>query len=317
MTEPISISFDVTAALPADVTDGARIRIAAWLFLPDDVSLLDEEPVLMTLLHGGSYDKRYHDIQVPGRSDYSCARHLAALGNIVLLPDVLGVSDSSRLPVQAKADRHIVALANHAAAAQCAERLRAGDIAPGFPALPRLVHIGGGHSMGGMLTMTQQAAHRTYAGVMIIGYTAIGIRREYLGSDEPKQAPTPTPRDYIMVEHAPFAHIFHWPDVPADALAVDETLAVEVPASIGTIGVQPGVVREDAAAIDVPVYICLGESDNSPDPHAEPACYSASRDITLQILEGSGHCQNFASTRHTLWEAMHRWSRGVAESTTE
>ena len=71
----------------------------------------------------------------------------------------------------------------------------------------------------------------------------------------------------------------------------------------------------DVGRIDTPVYICQGERDNSPDPHKEPSYYRASRDVTLHILGGSGHCHNFATTRHELWDRMHGWSRSLAAAT--
>jgi len=316
MTEPIPVKFDVTDALPANVSDGRRIEIAAWLFLPDSPASRKARPTLITLLHGGSYDKRYHDIQIPGRPGYSCARHLAALGHFVLLPDVLGVSESTRLPVQSKADRHICALANHAAVTQCMKRLGNGTMLSDFPPMHDLVSIGGGHSIGGMLTVTQQAAHRTYAGIMIIGFTAVGVRREYGSGNNGKQAVPGenAPRDYILADRERLRGLFHWPDVPADVIAADDALCVEVPAAIGRIGVTPGVIAEDAANIEVPVYICQSELDNSPDPHAEPACYCMSRDITLHILDNAAHCQNFASSRQVMWDRMHHWARGVANT---
>src|SRR5262249_39357981 len=115
---PIPVSFDVTDALPADVTEGKRITIAAWLFFPGAVAKLGARPVTMVMLNGGSYDKRYFHFEVPGREGYSCAAHLAELGNIVLVADHLGMGESTRVPTQKKATRHVVARANHTAATQ-------------------------------------------------------------------------------------------------------------------------------------------------------------------------------------------------------
>jgi hypothetical protein len=68
------------------------------------------------------------------------------------------------------------------------------------------------------------------------------------------------------------------------------------------------VIREEAGLIDVPIYFCNGERDVSPDLHAEPSYFRACTDFTLQCLPHSAHCHNFASTRHVLWDRMHRWS---------
>lgn len=115
---PIALSLDVTDALPAEVTKGERLAISAWLFVPDDLTSLGERTTTITLLAGGSYDKRYHHAVIPGHSGYSAAEHLAGLGNIVLLADHLGVGDSSRAPVQKEATPQVCALAMHTAVTQ-------------------------------------------------------------------------------------------------------------------------------------------------------------------------------------------------------
>jgi alpha-beta hydrolase superfamily lysophospholipase len=316
MTKPIPLAFDVTEALPAEATEGARAVIAGWLFLPEKI---DERPITMTLVAGGSYDKRYHHVQIEGHPGYSAAEHLAAQGLIVLLNDHLGVGESSRLPTQAKATRHIVALANHAAVEQFHARLRAGDLHPGLPPRARVVRIGGGHSMGGMQTIVQQAAHRTYDGVAIMGYTAEGVHmtmggRKFRAADIIPAGELP---DYTLGDRAPNHESFHWEDVPAAVIAADDALNVEVPASIGIDSIRTRIVTEEAGQIEAPVYVCLGERDVSPDPHAEPSYYRSSRDVTLHILPRSGHCQTFASTRREMWDRLDHWSRWVARVTTE
>lgn len=313
MTNPIAIDFDVTDALPADAVGEARVTISGWLFLPGTPAY-PVKPAAIVLIAGGSYDKRYHHVQVPGRDGYSAAEHLAALGNIVLLTDHLGVGQSTRLPDQKKATRYVVARANHAAVAQFRQKLAEGTLHPSLPAMTDVTVIGGGHSMGGMQTIIQQARHRSYDGVMVIGYTADGVHftmngRKLRAADFiPDESP-----DYTTNDRAALHEGFHWEDVPHDVVAADDALAVETPACVGLDSIRTGIVRPEAAAIDVPVYICLGERDVSPDPHAEPAFYHNSPDVTLHILPRSGHCQSFASTRHAMWDRMHRWSQGVAE----
>jgi pimeloyl-ACP methyl ester carboxylesterase len=269
----------------------------------------------MVLTAGGSYDKRYHHAVIPGHPGYSAAEHLAGLGNIVLLTDHLGVGQSSRLPDQKKATRQVVALANHEAATQFYDGLAEGGLHPELPALADCVRIGGGHSMGGMQTIIQQANHRTYDGVMIMGYTAEGVHitangRKFRAADILPQGEFP---DYSPVPDRTTMHEnFHWPDVPAEVIAYDDTLAVETPAGIGLDSIRTRIVSEEAAQIDVPVYICLGEQDVSPDPHGEPKLYGASNDVTLHVLPRSAHCQTFAGTRHQMWNRMHYWSQAVA-----
>ncbi|MCB2073446.1 MAG: alpha/beta hydrolase [Novosphingobium sp.] len=312
MVRKIDLSFDVTDALPPEATEGCAVNIAGWAYLPPAGAMPESSPRAMVLLAGGSYDRRYHDAQVPGRDGYSAAEHLAELGNIVLLNDHLGVGQSTRLPDQKKATRQVCALAAHAACEQFFARIAEGTLDPALPALPDVVRIGGGHSMGGMQTIIQQADHRTFDGVMVLGYTAEGVHMTMNGQKVraadfiPEDGP-----DYSRNDRAPMHEGFHWDDVPDDVIAYDDTLAVETPSCIGLDSIRTRIVAGEASRIDVPVYICLGERDVSPDCHAEPGYYRASSDITLHILPRSGHCQTFASTRHQMWDRMHHWSQIV------
>jgi pimeloyl-ACP methyl ester carboxylesterase len=104
---------------------------------------------------------------------------------------------------------------------------------------------------------------------------------------------------------------FHWDDVPDDVVAGDNARAVMVPYTLSYQATAMNIVTEDAARIGVPVYICLGERDVSPDPHAEPGYYRSSPDVTLHILPRAGHCHNFASARHTMWDRLDVWARSV------
>lgn len=312
--KPIAFSFDVTASLPTDVTRGQRLAIAAWLFLPEDLSKLGTRPVTMTLLAGGSYDKRYHHALIPGHSGYSAAEHLADQGNIVLLADHLGVGESSKAPDQTKATRHIVALANHAAVTDFYKRLADGTLHPELPALRDFIRIGGGHSMGAMQTVIQQAAYKSYDAIMVLGYTAQGVHFALSGKKvcAANYIPAGQSPDYTTNDRAPLRQNFHWSDVPEAVMLADDALAVETPSCIGLDSIRADVIKPEAALIDVPVFFGQGERDVSPDPHAEALFFPLCNDFTLYILPRSAHCQNFASTRHMFWNRMHDWAHGTS-----
>jgi hypothetical protein len=315
-TWPIPLRFDVTGALPSDVTQGQSLFIAAWLFFPDDLSKIGERPTTMTLLAGGSYDKRYHHAVIPGRAGYSAAEHLAALGHIVVLADHLGVGESSKAPDQKKATRQVVALANHAAVTQFHARLARGDLHPSLPAFTDVVRIGGGHSMGAMQTVIQQAAHRSYHGIMCMGYTTQGVHL-YQGGTRVRAAdyiPVGDYVDYSTNDRAALHYNFHWDDVPADVIAADDALAVQTPTSIGLDSIRTDIIKPEAAQLDVPVLFANGERDVSPDPRLEITFFPRCTDFTLFLLPRSAHCHTFASTRHIFWDRMHHWARAIAFS---
>lgn len=302
-----AITLDVTDALPQSMSADGPLTIAAWLFMPP---VLPTRPAVIALLNGGTYDKRYFHVPLPG---YSMAEHLCDHGHIVVLLDHLGIGESSRAPDQMQVTRQVAAAANHAAMTKVYAGLRNGSLVPGHGALPDFVRVGGGHSMGGMQTITQQAAHRSYDAILVLGYTGFGVHLT-IGGQLISADPGPldfTQPGYSVRDRRVLQATFHWDDVPADVIAADDALNVEVPYILSTQAISAGIVADDAGIIDVPLYICLGERDVSPNPHGEPSCYPGSRDITLHILERSGHCQNFASTRYTMWDRINRWVDGL------
>lgn len=77
---------------------------------------------------------------------------------------------------------------------------------------------------------------------------------------------------------------------------------------------SPGYVAQEAAAIDVPVLIAAGERDVVPDPHAEPAAFKSSKDISVYVVPGMAHMHNFTTTRKLLWDRIADWSVMVGKS---
>jgi pimeloyl-ACP methyl ester carboxylesterase len=308
-----ALSFDVSDSLPDSVTQGTRLSIATWVFAPTELTLVDGKPVVIMLLNGGTYDKRYFHFEVPGETGYSCAEALRDQGFIVILLDHLGVGESSRAPSERTVTRQVAALANHAAVEQIFDRLRNGSLDTALPTLPNFLKVGGGHSMGAFQTITQQADHATYDRCVILGYTAIGVHLTFgdtvVSADHGPIMPDEL--DYILHDRALLHKSFHWDDVAAQVIAVDDSLNVEVPCTLSRQSTMMGIVTEDASKIVVPVYICLGERDVSPDPYSEPSYYTSSRDVTLHILPSSGHCQNFATTRGEMYARIGGWIRGV------
>lgn len=308
----IPVKIDVTSALPVEVSAGATIEIAAWIF-PANVARAPTPPSIVTLVNGGSYDKRYFHFEVPGRTDYSAAEALAERGHVVVLLDHLGVGESSRSPAQMTVTRQIDGLAHHAAMTEIYARLKAGTLDPAIPAMPAFLKVGGGHSMGGFSSVTQQADNATYDRLLVLGYTAIGVHLTIGGqvhSADPGPLDLNQP-DYRMPDRRMLHESFHWDDVPADVIAVDDALAVEVPYVVSTQSITDGIISRDAGRITVPVYICLGERDVSPRPYDEPGFYTQSPDVTLHILPRSGHCQSFASTRMEMIERIDGWIRSI------
>jgi pimeloyl-ACP methyl ester carboxylesterase len=291
---------DVSGVAPYD----GSAEVAVWVYAPDRTAV-GEDTQLIVCLPGGTYSGRgYYDPAVPGPGDdYSLARFLARLGHVVAVVDHLGVGESSAPRDPTVLTPEVVAGANQAATDQIEAGLASGGLVPGLPALPGLQSIGIGHSMGGMLTIFQQAAHGTHSRVAILGWSAL-----HLEADDEVMASVPIPgAEYHELDRSFARLVFHFDDVPDDVVDADNTAAVAIPGPLLAAASTPGITTELAAGIDVPVLIGCGERDVVPDPHQEPAAYRSSKDVTLMVLERSGHCHNFASTRHRLWRRLAQW----------
>lgn len=283
---------------------GEPARMAGTFFPPTGGG--DARPVLVCL-PGGTYTRDYFDLDVPGLSGYSFARHAASLGFAVVALDHLGTGESSR------PERDIDLGDQARAVAAAADELTAvtGRRGP-------LVAVA--HSMGGYVAMLQQSAHRTYDALAILGTTnqyvaTLGLDPDTIaaaGSSDGRSALLEQmlagmPDRYLQADRRMLQSWFYLDDVPDAVVAADRTTLTVVPRRCGAEASLPGATADAAATIDVPVLLAYGEVDVSPSVHAEATFYPRCPDLTLYLLGGSGHCHNFASTRTALWDRLIGW----------
>jgi pimeloyl-ACP methyl ester carboxylesterase len=77
--------------------------------------------------------------------------------------------------------------------------------------------------------------------------------------------------------------------------------------------VAPGAVASEAAAINVPVLVAVGERDVVPNPWMEPFAYKSATDLSLFVCPRMAHMHNFASTRELFWQRIHLWGEDVRQ----
>jgi pimeloyl-ACP methyl ester carboxylesterase len=315
------VRIDVSAAVGIS---GAEI--AATVIVP---SISAEKPVVAVGFPGGGYSRAYWDIQWPG--GYSQAEFHASRGRTFVAVDHLGVGDSSLVDPTALTFE-VLAAANSAATNRIVSMVRSGAFSANAPAPVRIPYvIGVGQSMGGCVSIVAQAAHRTFDALAVLGYSA---SHTVLASPEGGVRVTPVERgrtddDALRSEAAEvgdvhvFAWSFHYDDVDPGIYHEDlrggypfrtESVpawgsATMPPAAAAMLG--PGVVADEAAAIDVPVFIGVGERDVCPDPWTEPGSYHGAQQVSLCVVERMAHMHNFASTRHVLWDKLHRWGQSL------
>jgi pimeloyl-ACP methyl ester carboxylesterase len=302
---------DIRTDVAAAVALPGEHALAVSVFAPS-AEALTERPALLFCLPGGTYTRAYWHREVPGRAGFSFAEHLARQGYVVVTVDYLGIGESSRNVAAADLTIERVAAANAAALAEVLARLADGEFAGGPITVGR--PIGVGHSMGGMLTIYQQALHRSFDAVAILGWGNLapfelyGARAELPDKDVLMAAARagafeqPPPADRGRLHH-----LFHWEDVSSDVIRADDADLTDIPGLTGALRIAPLSAAEQAAEIAVPVFICMGERDVSVDPHREVTAYRSARDISLLVLPRSGHCHNTAGTRMVLWDRIGRW----------
>jgi pimeloyl-ACP methyl ester carboxylesterase len=310
-------------------------RLACDVFVPGrDDGGVGEPRTVLVCIPGGGMSRGYFDVDAPGEhGNYSMAHHMADRGFVVVTLDPPGVGESDvpddgyALNVQTVADT-------------CARAvdivlgmLRAGEIdgvAAANERNGRLTSVGVGHSAGGMITTVQQARHRQHAAIALFGFgnngrvaageskmadvfealEALDDREEFhrqvaelartrFGTPLPKSSNTSTSPFLLGGMEVPDAVLDALGDVKSNLIAV-----------IGLTSMVSGSTATEMAAVDVPVFLGIGERDITGPAHAIPAAYSRAPEVLLYVLPGAGHNHNVAPNRELLWDRLARWLRG-------
>ncbi len=320
------IRENIRIAIDPEDAKGESLFVAATIVAPDREAL-SASPIVWFGWPGGGYNRRYFDLQLPDHEGYSEAEYHASRGSVFVACDHIGVGDSA-IP-QGAFGHSDTARVNAAAARAIIARLMTGELHPGLPPLPGLFAVGMGQSYGGLLLTHLQAEHGLFKGVAMLGWSGVctEVKDPSTASEVPRPAGLGTD-DLDSGLHHPYRRAFHFDDVPESIVAEDmrgypARTGMPVPAwatihmpggpnfapERGPLG--PGVVVEEAAGIEVPVFIGNGVIDTTAAPRAEPAAYVRSPDITTMILPDAAHMHNFAGTRELLWCRLENWARGL------
>ena len=277
----------------------AGAHIACSLHLPEEMSTAAPSELLVCV-HGGGYTRAYWHPHFPQFPGYSFAEHFCARNHAVLAIDLLGMGESTRPEPETLLSRQIVAAASHQVTAEITQDLQDGR----WGKLGRITTTGIGHSIGGMMVITQQAAHRSFDRLAVLGWTNQPL--VLAGLDPAALAATIAP-GYLASPRAQMRPLFYAPDVPAALIEADEAAGSTTPACLGRDALLPGIVHDASAAVTVTVFIAHGSIDTSPNPHAEVVFFTGSDDVTLLRLPETAHCHNFARLRHRLWDRLESW----------
>jgi pimeloyl-ACP methyl ester carboxylesterase len=292
----LDIDFDVSAATGLD----AGTTVAGTLHLPAELE--PGKPIdLLFCLHGGGYRRGYWHPPFGQDDTYSFARYFTDRGKAVLAIDLLGMGDSSRPQPESRLDRMKIAAASAAALDETIIGLRDGR----WASCGAISVTGVGHSIGGMMIITQAAAHHGFDRLGVFGWANLPM---ILGdTDAATLAAALPPHGYLETPKEPMRRLFFMPDVPEDVVQADEAIRSSTPTCLGRDALTPGIAHAASASLALPIFVLQSVVDTSPDPWGEPAYFKGSTDVTLSVLAGAAHCQNFATTRDQHWARFDRW----------
>lgn len=295
---PIDVSAVVEGGIPA--LD--PLRMSASLFVP----ATGPGETLMVCLAGASYAKTYFHPEFPDADSYSFAQAMCGRGINVLLIDHPGMGESDRPENAGLIGRESAAAFHDALLQSVLARFTNGEW--GTARISQLVGIA--HSMGSMVLLEWQALFARFDRLALLGWTNIGIDFDTAVLDALAASPGYTPTDRAMMRP-----IFHMEDVPLAIIEADDAAMSLTPSGLAVEALTPGIARDAAAAIAVPVLAVYGERDISPDPSQEASYYPNSAEAQLFMLAGSAHNHNFASTRAVLWDHLRTWAAAPSPAT--
>ncbi|HEY6790263.1 MAG TPA: alpha/beta fold hydrolase [Trebonia sp.] len=284
---------------------------------------LDAPRAVLVCFPGGGMTRRYFDLPVPG---YSFARYASDRGFLIVLVDHPGTGDSDAPDDGWSLTPKAVASIEAAAVDRALAMLRAGDVDGIPPLAPTATVIGVAHSMGAHLLIHQAAP---YAGLVLLGWGGRGLP-EYLDPADRALGqldvtdPVAFARELVASARRRFNEPFPVMQRGSSRLLVKSALPANVRqeladarapllAIVGHASMIPGSAKRAAAAIDVPVFLGVGENDIATDHRLIPNEFPASRDITLYVLPEAGHNHNVESRRAQLWERVTSWAAQLAD----
>ncbi|HEY3654381.1 MAG TPA: alpha/beta fold hydrolase [Steroidobacteraceae bacterium] len=323
---------DGTASIDGFLTDSGislpdegRLDMAVEIHFP---RRLIEPAVILACLPGGGASRRFFDLMPPGQdgpreASFSFARQMAARGFIVALIDHLGIGDSARPKDGFALSGDVLSQATHHVLAAIEGRVQLR-----YGAAP--VHrrtVGVGHSMGALVTVLQQAQHRSYDAIALLGFSTRGLpdyvpRPLHSLARDPNALRTQLPALAKQMFKEPYPYLERTPEsrgmfagdrADARGIAALNLLRKEPILPLPSWhSMLPGNVGPEAASIDVPVFLGIGDHDIVGPPEEAPSAFPHSPDVELHVMPQTGHSLFLFAARPALFAALDVWARSVA-----
>lgn len=318
--------IDVSPAVPLP----GRHEVAVDVIVPADPALeasTPASPVVLACLPGGFLSRRYFDLDPGGRDDYSFAEAMAARGFVTLAFDHLGTGESTRPdpPEQGYAlGVEAIARIQQFALEQALDRLAKGDPGRDIPPLRCTTTVGVGHSMGSVLSVEHQALARPHRALVLFSFTTRGVPR-FLNDDQRHYAgdPVRARRELGLLAQRSFGTPYperandSGPDrraafgvgtAPPVAEALLHGASTNLLGLAGLLSMIPGGYAPAAMAIDVPVFVLVGDHDLHDASGLRDELPNAPS-VATRTLADCWHCHFVANDRETIWREVSDWIR--------
>lgn len=301
-------------------------HLAVDVFIPKGVSV-HAPAVVFFCVPGGGINRGYFDLPVQGDETFSFAAQMARRGMITVAIDPLGVGGSTRPAAGFDIVPDVATAALAPVQRYISAELRAGTLAPQLlPALPNLICIGVGHSLGAMQIVMQQAQFHSYDALVLLGFGPVGMP-EVLSEEAKAMAHDPVAIRRNVIRLAQAFHAEPYPEVKpngrgreiygggADPRAMNALRDVRdrLLATLSMFVIIPGSCAPECAQVDVPLFLAVGDRDMCGPPHQLPASFPGSSDITLLCLPNTGHTHFVFSSTTELFARLTHWVAGVTE----
>lgn len=300
------------------------LQIAATVFVPPRVPA---SPRVLCCLPGGGLSRRYWDLTTAESTAFSFARQMCARGFVVVAFDLIGAGDSSRPADGYGITPDVIAAANAQATADVLGRLRAGRLDPAVLPMPDLRSIGVGHSLGAVSSIVQFARHPVHLALVLLGFGGAGFPGE-LDADELAIAGDAAairanvvrlsriryPQPYWRMVGSARTREVYGSGGDRGAMTALRAAGTDLLATAGLFSMIPGSIRAECASIDVPVFLGIGDRDICGPPHAVPAYFPKSADLTLFVIPATGHTHFVFPSAPALFARIAAWADTVVPS---
>lgn len=286
---------------------------------------LSDLPTVYFCTPGGGLDRGYYDLRASTGTHFSFAAQMAGRGAIVIAIDPLGIGRSTRPGNGFELTPQVHARALAALHGSLCARLRHGRMVATLPPIAAFRSIGVGHSLGGLMTVFQQAAYRSFDGLVLLGFGTGGLPsaldeelRRYAG--DPAGARANVVRlarrwyadPYPTLEVEGRGREIYGGRADPDALLAMRACRAPLLATAAVYSIIPGSSSPEAASVDVPVLLVAGDSDLCGSPDSLAAGFPHSPGVSVLELPATGHSHFAFPSVDVLFPRIADWALALA-----